>query len=189
MENINLTHEIQERIKLLSRQKDYLIIAIDGNSGAGKSTLAEQLSHIYDCNVFHMDHFFLTPELRTEERLNEAGGNVDYMRFNKEVAEGLKSRKEFCYRTYNCQTGFFEETVTVMPKKINIVEGVYSMHPTLIDMYDLKIFLSLEKEEQSRRILQRSGAKLHKRFLDTWIPLENLYFNTFKIREQCDLVY
>ena len=50
-----------------------MVVAIDGNSGAGKSTLAALIADVYDCNLFHMDDFFLRPEQRTEERLKETG--------------------------------------------------------------------------------------------------------------------
>ncbi len=187
-DNHNLIVQMQSRIENLLLEKDLIIIAIDGNSGAGKSTLAQKLSQLYDSNIFHMDHFFLTPGLKTPKRLNEIGGNVDYRRFYEEAVNGLKSRQNFKYRIYNCQTCSFDETITVSPKRINIVEGVYSMHPTIIDIYDLKIFLSVDKEEQSRRILERSGPHLHNRFINLWIPLENKYFDNLKIKEQSDLL-
>ncbi|MDD2446187.1 MAG: uridine kinase, partial [Tissierellia bacterium] len=78
-------HTVFKEIDLLMNSKDKVLVAIDGNSGAGKSTLSEILESIYSCNVFHMDHFFLRPELKTKERLDEVGGNVDYVRFNDEI--------------------------------------------------------------------------------------------------------
>jgi hypothetical protein len=182
--------EIFCRIDTLLKTKDRVIIAIDGNSGAGKSTLAAFIADVYDdCNIFHMDDFFLTPELRTEERLNEVGGNVDYVRFKKEVIGGLKSGMEFCYRKYDCQQGTFRESVKVIPKRLNIIEGSYSMHPTLRASYDLKIFLHVDTEEQSRRVLKRNGPKMHEIFISRWIPLENRYFTEMRIKEQSDLVF
>jgi len=63
------------------------------------------------------------------------------------------------------------------------------MHPTLIDLYDLKVFLSIGAEEQSRRILARNGAAMHKRFMTEWVPMENRYFAGMGIREKCDLAF
>ncbi len=163
-------------------------VAVDGNSGAGKSSLAALLQEIYDCNVFHMDHFFLTPDLKTEERLKEVGGNVDYVRFKNEVIEGLQSGKEFSYQIYDCSNGTLDQAVRVMPKRLNIIEGSYSMHPILADVYDLKIFLGIDEKEQSRRILERNGAFMHERFISLWIPLENRYFSDMNISAQCDIV-
>lgn len=181
--------EIFNSIDSLIRLNNTVNIAIDGNSGAGKSTLAELIRNVYDCNVFHMDDFFLRPELKTEERLKEVGGNVDYVRFRQEVIEGLQSGCEFQYRKYDCSKMAMNEYITVSPKKLNIIEGSYSMHPTLINFYNLKIFLHVDEEIQSMRILERNGAVMLKRFINEWIPLENQYFEVMNIKEQSDLVF
>ena len=84
---------IRKKIDELLTQKDMVVVAIDGKCTSGKTTLASKLVQIYDCNVFHMDDFFLRPEQRTPERFAEVGGNVDYERFQEEVLLPLKSRK------------------------------------------------------------------------------------------------
>ena len=58
------------------------LLAIDGRCAAGKTTLAAQLARLSGCTVVPMDHFFLRPEQRTEERFLEPGGNVDRERFS-----------------------------------------------------------------------------------------------------------
>ena len=181
--------DIFSRIDFLLNRKKTVNVAIDGNCGAGKTTLANLLKGVYDCNLFHMDDYFLTPELRTEERLKEPGGNVHYERFRKEVIDGIKSGEPFQYQIYDCNRAVLADIVNVTPKRLNIIEGSYSMHPTLIDSYDLRIFLSLNEKEQSRRILERNGPIKHKRFVNEWIPLENLYFENLKIKDKCDIVY
>ena len=85
----------EKKIDGLLAEKDMVIMAIDGKCNSGKTTLASKLAEIYDCNVFHMDDFFLRPEQRTPERFAEVGGNVDYERFWEEVLLPLKSRKAF----------------------------------------------------------------------------------------------
>ncbi|NLE24931.1 MAG: uridine kinase [Clostridiaceae bacterium] len=183
--NLNI---ILEKIEMLLREKNRIIIAIDGNSGAGKSTLTKHIEEHFDCNVFHMDDFFLPLDLKTEERLNEVGGNADYTRFRHEVADRLIKGGDFEYRVYNCHTLSYDRTVCVKEKSLNIVEGVYSMHPTLIDIYDYKIFLSIDHKEQIERIMERSGAALTQKFKEIWIPMENRYFSEMKIKEKCDLM-
>ncbi|MDD4504425.1 MAG: hypothetical protein PHS15_06320 [Clostridiaceae bacterium] len=181
--------EIFRRIDSLRKSHESIQIAIDGNSGAGKSTLAALLGSVYDCNIFHMDHFFLRPELKTKERLKEIGGNVDYIRFRQEVVAGLQRGREFKYQIYNCKKMTMDQYISVLPKKLNIIEGVYSMHPTLIGNYNLKIFLRIDEKEQSLRILKRNGDTMQKQFLCKWIPLENQYFKQMKIEEKSDLVF
>ena len=103
-----------------------------------------------------MDDFFLPPETKTEARLIQTGGNVDWERFREEVLENIRRGNKFCYRKYDCKIQSFHPPAEVNPKKLNLVEGVYSLHPELIDYYDLKLFLWVDEEEQSRRILHET---------------------------------
>lgn len=166
---------LKNRIDVLMTQKDSVLIAIDGNCTSGKTTLAAMLAEIYDCNLFHMDDFFLRPEQRTPERYAETGGNVDYERFKEEVLTPVKAGIAFFYRPFDCGTFTLTQPVEVTPKKLNIIEGTYSHHPFFGDVYDLKVLLTIAPELQRQRILERP-AFLHKRFFEEWIPMENRYF-------------
>lgn len=169
-------NQIRNRIDELMSHKKQVIVAIDGNCTAGKTTLAGKLAELYDCNVFHMDDFFLRPEQCTAERYAEVGGNVDYERFAEEVLIPLKDGKSFSYRPFDCSTFTLADPVTVAPKKLNIIEGTYCHHPYFGDPYDLKIFLTVSPEIQRQRILEQSSF-LHQRFFEEWIPMEQRYFD------------
>ena len=171
---------IKKHIDKLLMQKDVVFVAIDGKCASGKTTLAAKLAEIYDCNVFHMDDFFLRPEQRTPARFAEIGGNVDYERFMEEVLTPLKAGRAFSYRPFDCSTFALAACVCVAPKKLNIIEGSYSNHPYFGNPYDLKILLTITDELQRQRILQRPSF-LHKPFFETWIPMENAYFDKFSI--------
>lgn len=164
-----------------------ITIAIDGSCTSGKSTLAAALASELDCNLFHMDDFFLRPQQRTAERYAEAGGNVDYERFYREVLKPLKTGEAFSYRLFDCRSGLLAEEVSVMPKRINIIEGSYSHHPYFGNVYDLKVFLMVSPETRDQRIRRRLPL-LQKKFFTDWIPMEQRYFETFSIREKADLV-
>lgn len=164
-----------------------LIVAIDGSSASGKTTLAALLAEKYDCNVFHMDDFFLQLHQRTPERFAEPGGNVDYERFREEVLLPLARQEAFSYRPFSCSSMALASSVSVSPKRLNIVEGAYSMHPTLSGFYDLSVFLRIDEKTQAERILLRNGAEKQQRFLNEWIPMEKRYFDHFGIESQCDL--
>ena len=178
---------IKAKIDKLLTQKDMVIVAIDGKCTSGKSTLASKLEQIYDCNVFHMDDFFLRPEQRTRSRFAEIGGNVDYERFQEEVLLPLKSGKAFSYRPFDCSSFTLAAPVAVAPKKLNIIEGTYSHHPYFGNPYNLKILLTVDKETQRQRILDRPSF-LHKRFFEAWIPMEDRYFDGFAIPGQADFI-
>lgn len=180
--------EILRKIDELLAQNRQILVAIDGSCAAGKTTLAGKLSEIYDCNVFHMDDFFLRPEQRTEARFSESGGNVDYERFLDEVLIPLKSEQAFSYRPFDCKTFTLAAPVAVEPKMLNIIEGSYSFHPNFGDPYDLRIFLTITPELRRQRILERPPF-LHQRFFEQWIPMEQQYFDTFGIESKADLIF
>ena len=170
-----ILENIKAQIDILLQKRDHVIIAIDGKCTSGKTTLAAKLAEIYDCNVFHMDDFFLRPAQRTQERLEEIGGNVDYERFQDTVLIPLKAGHPFSYRPFDCSTCTLADPISVNVKKLNIVEGTYSHHPYFGDPYDWKILLTVDGETQRQRILLRPSF-LHRRFFEEWIPMENLYF-------------
>lgn len=168
-------------------EKERIIVAIDGSCASGKSTLAAKLAQALDCNLFHMDDFFLRPEQRTKERLSEIGGNVDYERFCREVLKPLRTGAAFDYQRYDCCTGLLAEEVPVTPKRINIIEGSYSHHPYFGNIGNLKVFLEVSPDIRDQRIRRRLPM-LQKKFFADWIPMEQRYFEAFSIREKADLV-
>lgn len=182
-----IPQELKHCIDDLLSRKEQVLIAIDGRCASGKTTLADALAQLYDCNVFHMDDFFLRPEQRTPERLAETGGNVDYERFKAEVLTPLKAGKAFSYRPYDCGSGQLGAPVPVSEKTLHIIEGTYSLHPYLGDAYDLRVMLWVSREVQRQRILKRP-VFLHNRFFREWIPMEERYFEVFQIPSNCDLI-
>lgn len=179
-----------ELIKAVLNEKsknEDLIIAIDGNCAAGKTTLANALKKELDCNIIHVDDFFLRPHQRTKERLEAAGGNFDKERLLREVILPLKSGKEFSFRPYDCKSQKLSSPVIVTHKAITFIEGVYSCHPDLYGFYDYGIFVKVGKETQLKRLENRNALILN-RFLEEWIPMEEKYFKAFDIESKCDLV-
>ena len=181
-----IVQQISERIEALLKEKEFIIIAIDGRCSAGKTTLTGLLEQKYSCNVIHADSFFLRPEQRTEERYSEPGGNIDYERLTKEVLEPLKAHEQFSYRPFSCQTQNLAEPVTVYPLDITVVEGAYSCHPDLSEDYDLRVFLNIDAETQKIRVRERNPQNAEM-FFEKWIPLEEKYLEAFGIREKCEL--
>ncbi len=169
-------------------EKDRVVVAVEGGSASGKSTLGELLQRVYDCNLFHMDDFFLQMHQRTPERFSQPGGNVDYERFREEVLDPILTGGPFSYRVFDCSKMALGGTVRVAPKRLHIVEGAYSLHPHLSEAYDLSCFLEIDPDEQAGRILKRNGPEMQKRFLTEWIPLEKKYFDETRVRERCTLI-
>lgn len=180
-------NNLKIKIKELLLSKPNAIIAIDGMCASGKTTLAQSLSDESGMQIIHMDDFFLPVEMRTSDRLSLPGGNIHYERFNKEVISSIKNGTDFEYRIFNCSAGGYTDTKKVCISKPIIIEGAYSTHPEIPDIYDLKIFSEISPEIQLQRIEKRNGAEALKVFKEKWIPFENRYFKAFCIKEKCSL--
>lgn len=182
---------VLEQLTRLTRAKAQdqspVIVAIDGRCGAGKSTLAAVLAERLDANLIHMDDFFLRPEQRTPERLAIPGENIDHERFLSEVLIPLRKGTPFTYRPFSCERGELTAPVAVSPRAVTIVEGSYACHPSLRAYYDLRLFLTVEPEEQMRRLRARNGDYAEV-FRQKWIPLEEAYFSGCGVEACCDMI-
>lgn len=176
------------RLDALKQKKNGAIVAIDGMCAGGKTTLSSLLGAVFASPVYHMDDFFLPPSKRTEKRLSEPGGNVDYERFRSDVLDPLLSGKPFSFRPFDCSIMDFASPVLCEPSPLSIVEGSYACHPTLIQDYDFKIFVSVDPALQLERIRLRNGEGMLKRFVSEWIPMEMRYFDVFSIPEKADVI-
>ena len=164
------------------------VIAIDGRAASGKTTMAGALRLILGGSVIRMDDFFLPPELRTENRLSQPGGNVHYERFAEEVIPHLGRGEAFSYRRFDCSRMELDDREVIVPlSPWQIVEGSYSHHPELGDYADIKVFSDVDAQTQMERILIRNGEEMAEIFRSRWIPLEEEYFSTYKIAQTADV--
>lgn len=178
---------LMAEIDRLLQKKEQVLVAVEGGAGSGKTTLAAWLGGVYDCNVFHMDDYFLRPEQRTAERLAEIGGNADRERFLEEVLLPLRWEDAVQSRRYDCCTQTLQPPAVYEPKRLNLIEGAYCLHPELAGQYDLKVFLKISPERQRERILRRNSPDFAERFFKEWIPMEQRYFEAMEIEKSCHI--
>ena len=164
------------------------VVALDGRAASGKTTMAGQLALITGAGVVHMDDFFLPEALRTQARLAEPGGNVDYERFAEEVLPRLARSEAFSYRCFDCARMDFNQTRDIGASSWRVVEGAYSSHPCFGDYADIRAFCDIAPEEQLRRITLRNGPEKARVFAERWIPMEERYLAGFKIAQKADLI-
>lgn len=158
----------------LIKEKNKLIIAIDGRSSSGKTTVALTLKKKYNATIIHIDHFFLPNFLKTKERLAEIGGNINYEEIEKVLRE-IKHNTTYTYQAFDCKVQEYYP-VTIETSNLIVFEGVYSLHEKLFPYYDTSVLLTLCKKEQISRLKQRETPAIYLQFLNEWIPLENEYF-------------
>ena len=179
---------VLERIAGETAHDRSYVIVIDGKAGAGKSTLAEKLRRVLDAGMVYMDDFFLPPELRTRERLDEVGGNIHYERFAEQVLPYVGERAAFDYEVFDCSRMALNGTCRVSDSPFRIVEGSYAHHPRFGDYGNLRLFVDIDADTQLQRIVLRNGEAMAERFRTQWIPMENRYFETYDIRARAHLV-
>ncbi|MCQ2437026.1 MAG: hypothetical protein MJ099_01360 [Clostridia bacterium] len=175
------------KIDALLEALPYVRIAIDGNAAAGKTTLGERIAEHYGAALIHMDDYFVPFARKTPERMAEPGGNVDYERFKIEVCdvprgEGLQ------IRPFDCAAQQLKPAILIPAARLTVIEGSYSHHPYFGEHVDLRVFMKVAPEVQIARVLRRNGPEKLQRFIDTWIPLENRYFEHFGIETKADIV-
>ena len=184
----DMSEVLKRMIEESAAGKDVFIVAIDGRCASGKTTLAEKLSQISDCNVIHTDDFYLQMHQRTEKRYLEPGGNLDRERLLREILLPLRRGQEVIYRPFLCNAMSFGEEVILKRKKVCIIEGSYSCHPDLRELYDLTVFVTTDSETQKQRILKRNGEGKMLTFISKWIPLEERYFEKFCVCGKADII-
>ena len=168
---MNNISRILAEVRALKQTQKRVIIAIDGRCGSGKTSLAESLRQCTNCEVIHMDDFFLRPEQINDERLSMPGENIDWERLEIEVLQPLLRGETCHYHPYDCHTRSYKPTVSCHPSSFIILEGAYSCNSHLWDYSDLHIFLRFLLKNNCVELLnvtEKSGPKSLKRNGSRW---------------------
>ena len=185
MQNLD---ELNRRIEEILKEKGRCIVSIDGRCASGKSTLGAGLAEEWNGSLLHMDHFFLRMEQRTPERYQTPGENVDHERFLEEVLTPLSRNIPFTYYPFTHETMSLSDIpVYIEPKPVTVIEGSYSQRDDLREYYDLNIAIDIDPDLQIERLKKRNPERLQM-FIDKWIPLEEMYFQAYRIYERADIV-
>lgn len=179
--------DVYSAVDRLSRFSGPVTVGIDGMCASGKSTLGLALAQVFDANLFHADDYYLPPEKRTPERMSSPGGNMDRERLVREVLTPLSQHRDVVTRYYDCGTLEYGPWREYPYKRINIIEGSYSLHPELADVYTVKIALRTSPQVQLERLADR-GPDMLGSFIALWIPLENEYFSATDLWSRADMV-
>lgn len=182
----DLASTIRERAAAHARP---FIVAIDGRSGSGKSTLASALSTLLDAAIVDGDSFFAGGvSVRSDDPAARADTCIDWQR-QRAVIETLLSGRAASYLPFDWDAfdGSLKATPAVIePRRVLIVEGVYSARPELADLLDLRVLVDATSTVRRQRLSAREGTigpwELQ------WHEAENWYFDQVLPREWFDLV-
>ena len=144
-----------------------ILIGIAGGTGSGKTTLTRHLKEHFGNSVTVIGHdsYYKRQEGKTYEE--QARVNYDHpSAFDTELLiQHLKELK--AGRAIQCPVYSYvehnrtDETVTVQPNKVIIVEGILIFqNPALREMFDIKIFVETDADV---RILRRALRDVEER--------------------------
>ena len=162
---------------------DTMLIGIAGGTGSGKTTLTRHLKEHFggDVTVIGHDSYYKRQEGKTYEE--RAQVNYDHPNaFDTELLiQHLRELK--AGRSIQCPVYSYadhnrtDQTVTITPTKVIIVEGILIFqNPTLREVFDIKIFVQTDADE---RILRRCLRDVEERGR-TLQSVVNQYLTTVK---------
>jgi uridine kinase len=140
-----------------------LIIGIAGGTGSGKTTVVNKIIEDLPRNevvVMPQDSYYKDSSyLPLEERLEMNFDHPDSIEWKllvehlKELRKG-NSIQQPIYSYLTCTRA--EETITVKPCKVVIVEGILILNnPELRKMMDLKVFVDADPDDRLIRVINR----------------------------------
>jgi uridine kinase len=176
-------------------QDRVIVVALDGHGGAGKSTLATAVADHVGAAIVHVDDFYRDLPDADRIALTPAEGvdrYFDWERIREEALTILMRREQARFRCFDWVAGGgLTGAITVEPREIVLVEGVYSARPEFDDLIDLRVLVEVAKEERARRREERhrTVSRDDVSGLDArWGAAEDLYFRTIRPRDAFDLV-
>ena len=170
------------------------LVAVDGRCGSGKTGFSRIVEELIPGgkHVAHMDDCYLPWESRTPDWMEVPAGNMDLKRVRDEILSPVREGRPLWYPLFLPDGPVLDEygdPIVIDPDDVELilVEGSYSQHPSLKKYYDYKIFLTCEREEQTRRLRNREGD-YYPTFDRVWRALEETYFAACGTEAAADLV-
>ncbi len=155
--------------------KDIMVIGIAGGTGSGKTTITKKISERFGKDVtviYHDDYYKARHDLTYEQRVrlnydHPAAFDIDLM--IKDL-EALRSGAAIDCPVYDYSIyDRTDQTKTVMPSKVIIVEGILIFHDKeLRDLMDIKLFIDADADVRILRRITRD-VKERGRSLDSVI--------------------
>ena len=181
MENEEIIKQINNKIILWSKEKDKLVVAIDGYTGLGKTTILKKLVEVNPEIISVNRDDFLFSRQEIEERLNKSKDRSSV--FEREVnddkkIEGLVNafkNGEVSYSVFirDSVSGKVEvKKIFDLSKRIMVIEGVFMFHPELglNKLWDKRIYLHGDVSRIDERRVKREKEKWGKDYFPETHP-------------------
>lgn len=172
-----------------------LIIGIAGGTGCGKTTVVNQILNELpegEVGVISQDSYYKdTSHLSLNERVAinfDHPQSIDFDLLETHLkmlrAGQAVDQPVYSFVKHN-RTG---DVIVTQPRKVMIVEGILILtHPSLRDMFDIKIFVHADSDERLIRRLKRDIAERGRdldevlsRYQNTLKPMHNQFIEPMK---------
>lgn len=172
-----------------------LIIGIAGGTGSGKTTVVNKIIKslppgevaVLPQDSYYKDSSHIPPEERSKINFDEPAA-IEWTLLVKHLNE-LKEGKTIEMPTYSYLTCTRqEETVTVEPRDVVIVEGILVLtDPVLRAMMDVKVFVDADADDRLIRVIARDCVERGRtpqividRYSDVLKPMHSMYIEPTK---------
>ena len=107
--------------------------------------------------------------------------------FLREALEPFAAGQPVRFCPFDCSAGVPGSAVEIPAASFAVVEGSYSLHPSLREHYTASVFVTCAQAVQRTRLTARGGADSWAVFEARWIPLEETYFKAHAVQALADL--
>ncbi len=172
-----------------------IVIGIAGGTGSGKTTFVNKLIAqlgadsvaVISQDAYYKNHKNL-PEVERKQLNFDHPDAIEWELLHQHILQ-LKNGERIQQPIYSMLTCLRkEETISVSPNKVLIVEGILILTQTLMrDVFSLKVFIDADADHRLMRVLRRdmqergrNAEEVMSRYLHTVRPMHNQFIEPSK---------
>lgn len=191
-----MNSSIRKTILQMQKQKEILVVGIDGLGGAGKSTVSEQICGELAADgihtiLLHMDDFIHPREVRYNSAYPawqcyyELQWRLDYV---VDVIRRLKETgaQRIALELYDKEHDqYTTEQYDITQNTVVLLEGVFLQRKELQGLFDYRIYVDVPESIRLQRVLKRdtyigNEQQIIDKYKTRYFPAERHYFNTYR---------